>query len=418
MEAGSTDTTARTASTAASDPDIVSDENGAWEAALKSNWKPFSLNPWRLFLDYRAAHIVTVEPIHFLYLFSFFLFLFTTQQYFFWRFGRDALANTSFPYLNSTAFCISTDDLDKYGNNHTTVDVQKSASNLVSYSNLPSLVISVLVAMIFGPLSDKLGRKFVFFSVGTGVVIQGVLAFLIIQFELNMYYFILSSAVPAFFGGFASIMMASFAYAADVSNPGKCRTIRISMIESMLFASGAISEGGAGAFLQHLHCTFWPLVITYTASGVLIIIYTAIFLHEPFSKLERLQKVSNSQKGVKTHTLLRGLKVFLCRSKYSAWKLWAALGVLCIMVSNFVGSQMITALFLEGHPLKWGPAVIGIYDVVSMIARGIAAVVVLPVLVAFSLPDAVVALIGVLFSGSMSFFTGFVRHTWQMFLGE
>ena len=413
---GSTDTKGSGASTAASGPDIVSDENGAWGESLKASWKPFSLNPWRLFLDCRAARIVTVEPVVFLYMYGTYLFLFATQQYFFWRYGKEALTNTSFPDLNRTAFCISTDDLDTYGTNDTSNDVQTSANNLLSYSNLPSLLISIVVAMIFGPLSDTLGRKFIFFSVGTGVVVQGVLAFVVIWFEWDMYFFILSSTVPGFFGGYASMLAASFAYAADISTPGKCRSIRIAVIEAMIYASGAVSQGGAGGMLQRLNCTFWPLILMYMASGVLILVYTAVFLPEPLSRLERLQKVADRPKGVKS--LLNGLKMFLCPSEYSTWKLWAALIVLCIMVSNFVGSQEITAFFLEGHPLKWGPAVIGIYDVVAMVTHGVATIAVLSLLVALSLPDVVIALIGVVFSGGMNLFTGFVKNTREMFLGE
>ena len=405
------------ASTAASGPDIISDEDGAWAASLMPSWKPFSLNPWRLYQDCRAAHIVTVEPIVFLYMFCVYLWIFITQQYFFWRYSKEVLANTNFPGLRNASFCISTDDLDTYGPTNKTADnVRESASHLLSYVNVPSQLICVVVAMILGPLSDKLGRKFIFYSVGAGVVLQGVLSFLVVWFELNMYFFILSSGLAGFFGGFASVLAASFAYAADVSTPGKVRTIRISMIESMIFASGLISEGGAGRILQKFNCTFWPLFIVYAACGVLIILYTALCLPEPLSRLERLQRVSGHPKGIKT--LLRGLKLFFCPSNYSTWKLWAALGVLCVMVGNFVGSQMITALYQEGHPLKWGPATIGYYSIVTMVAHGIVAVVVLPVLVALSLPDVTIALIGVVFSAGMNIFTGFVKHSWEMYLGE
>ena len=213
----------------------MSDENGA----VKVSWRSFSLNPWRLFLNCRAAHIVTVEPVLFLYMYGLYLYLFTTQQYYFWRYGKEALANTSFPDLNSSSFCISTDDLDTYGTNDTSNHVQTSANNLISYSNLPSQLISAAVAMIFGLLSDMLGRKFIFFSIGKGVIVQGVLAFIVIWFEWNMHLFILSTAVPALFGGFATVLTASFAYAVDVSTPGKWRSVRIA---AMLYVSGALSN--------------------------------------------------------------------------------------------------------------------------------------------------------------------------------
>jgi hypothetical protein len=115
--------------------------------------------------------------------------------------------------------------------------------------------------------------------------------------------------------------------------------------------------------------------------------------------------------------------MFTCRvesTQYSlcssTWKLWAALGALTIIVGNLVGAQMITAIFQEGPPLKWKPAMIGYFDVVQMAAHGFATLVILPLLVALSLPDVATALIGVVFNAAVGVLTGFVHQSWQMFL--
>ena len=220
----------------------------------------------------------------------------------------------------------------------------------------------------------------------------------------------------AFFGGFASILAASFAYAADVSSPGRGRSIRISIIEAVIYIAGLVAEGGAGKVLELLNCTFWPLIVVYIGSGLLMVLYTALFLPEPFSRSERLQRAADSPKGV--GRLLRGLRLFFCPSHYSTWKLWVALGALVVISGNFVGTQTITAIFQEGSPLKWGPAKIGYYAMVAMATHGIVTLFILPLLVALSLPDILIAIIGVLFSGGMDLFTGFVRHTWEMFMSE
>ena len=325
------------------------------------------------------------------------------------------LAGTNFtgPH-NSSTFCISADDLETHG--RPIVNVQESSSHLISYVSLPGQVICVIVAMIFGPLSDTLGRKFIFFSVGIGVILQGIFVLFVIIFKLNLYILIAGGVISAFFGGIASTLTASFSYAADVSSPGRCRSIRIALIESMIFVAGLVSEGGAGKLLQYLNCTFWPLIALYIGSGVLIILYTTLFLPEPLSRSERLQKTSNHPKGVRN--LLRGLKLFFCPSTYSTWKLWAALCVILIIVSNMVGVQMIMAIFQQGDPLKWGPSMIGYYDMVTMVTHGVGTLVVLPILILLSVPDVVIVLIGVLFSGSMKLFTGFVQTTWHMYFGK
>ena len=386
-----------------------------WGACLKVNWKPFSLNPWKLFLDCRAAKIVTVEPIVFLYLFNTFLFLFTLQQYFFWRFGKEQLANSSFPDLNRSSFCISTDDLNEYGrNNETANDVQTSSGRLMTYSTVPGLLLSVIVALVLGPLSDKYGRRLIFFLMGIGVLVQGVLAFLIVWFELNIHLFILDIMLASFFGGFAraSCHTASLAYAADISS-GKWRTIRIAMIEAMEFLGAALSQGTAGVLLWRLQCAFWPLLMIHITCSVLLLVYVIFLLPESLSKNER---ASHHPHGIQA--LARGFKIFFCPSEYSTWKLWLVLVVLNVMVTIFIGAQEITAFFLLGEPLKWRVDLIGYYGLVTSLTHGLVLIVIAPILVALSLSDAVISLIGLAFCCSMKIFTGFVKETWQMFLGK
>ena len=359
----------------------------------------------RVFRELRKTRIITVEPLVFLFMFGLFLMIFTQQQYFFWHYGK--------LFLNSTHDdCISAEDLES----DAVVKVQKSASHLLSYVNFPGQVLGIATSMILGPLSDTMGRRFIFYLVGSGVVLQGVLSLVVVVLNLDVHIFIVGGVLSGMCGGFAATLGASFAYAADVSSPGPSRSIRIAFVEAMVFVAGLIAEGGAGKVLEQLKCSFWPLIAVYIGSGLLMILYTAVFLREPFSRSERLQRAAGSPKGI--GRLLRGLRLFFCPSTYSTWKLWAALGALTIIVGNLIGAQMITAIFQEGPPLKWKPAMIGYFDVVQMAAHGFATLVILPLLVALSLPDVAIALIGVVFNAAVGVLTGFVRQSWQMFLSE
>ena len=368
--------------------------------------------------ELRTTRIVTVEPLVFLFMFGLFLTIFTQQQYFFWRYGRDTLRRSSANYNattnSSTADdCITAEDLGSVS----VREVQKSASHLLSYVNFPGQLLGIATSMILGPLSDTLGRRFIFYLlVGTGVVLQGLLSLAIIIFKLDLHFFIIGGVLSGLCGGFAATLGACFSYAADISSPGASRSIRIALVEAMIFVAGLIAEGGAGKVLEQLKCLFWPLIAVYIGSGLLMILYTALFLPEPFSRSERLQRAAHHPKGV--GRLLRGLRLFFCPSTYSTWKLWAALGVLVIIAGNFVGTQTITAIFQQGPPLKWGPAMIGYYAMVAMATHGVVTLLVLPLMVALSLPDVLIALIGVVFSGGMDIFTGFVCRNWEMFLSE
>ena len=364
----------------------------------------------RIFLDCRRSHVVTVEPMIFIFMFGNYLMLFTSQQYFFWRYGEEALARNG-----STAdwrnACITADDLGDL-----VTGVQKSSYHLLSYVYVPGQAASLFTSLILVSLSDTLGRKFIFYSVGTGVTVEGIMAFIIVWFNLDIHLFVASSVVSEICGGFRSVMAASAAFAADVSLPGRSRSVRLSLIEAMIFVAGVVSNGGTGKVLELLNCSFWPLTLVYSTSGLLVILYTALFLPEPFSRQERLQRAAGQPRGV--GRLLRGLKLFFCPSSYPTWKLWAALGVLGIIIGNLVASNLITPIFQEGPPLKWHPAMIGYYAMVAMASHGAVTLFVLPLLVALSLPDLAIAMVGVAFSGAMALLTGFVHSSWEMFLSE
>ena len=356
---------------------------------------------------FRTTRVITVEPLVFLFMFGLFLMIFTQQQYFFWRYGHGKLNST-----NRADDCVTAEDLDS----QSVRDVQKSASHLLSYVNIPGQLLGIVTSMILGPLSDSIGRRFIFYLVGTGVVLQGLVSLVVVVLNLDLHIFIIGGALSGVCGGFAATLGACFAYGADISVPGRSRSIRFALIEAMVFVAGLIAEGGAGKVIELLNCTFWPLIVVYIGSGLLMILYTALFLPEPFSRSERLQRAADSPKGV--GRLLRGLRLFFCPSHYSTWKLWAALGALVVVVGNLIGAQMITAIFQEGAPLKWKPAMIGYFDMVQMAAHGFATLVVLPLLVALSLPDVATALIGVVFNAAVGLFTGFVCNSWEMFLSE
>ena len=381
-----------------------------------STSKPLSFSPWGLLVACRASKVVTVEPIVFLFMFNTYLFLFAQQQYYFWRFSKEKLENTTFPGLNRSSFCISTNDLNKYTESNETADqVQASAGLLLTVSTLPGLFVSVIVALCLGPISDKFGRKLVFFSISIGILLQGVLAFVIIWFELNMYMFIFSSTISSFFGGFASCLLGSFAYIADISS-GRWRSIRIAVVEAMIFLGGALSQGTAGIWLNRMQCSFWPLIIIYIAFGGLLFLYTLVFLPEATSKLYREQNSTRRPQGIRA--LGRGLKIFFCPTEYSTWKLWVGMLILAIMVTNFSGSQEITAFFVKAKPLNWGVELTGYYDVLAQVTHGTVLIFVLPVLIVLSVPDSAIALIGLIFSSAMNAFTGLVTTTWEMFFSK
>ena len=389
--------------------------SGDWKAPLEEGQIPWS--PWHLYLSFRREKIITVEPVLFLYMFATYLYFPLSQQYLLWRFGSEKLQNTSFPFPNGSHYCILEDELNHFTDSNKTYGiVQGKANDITFYNNLLSSLPSAFAAVLFGPLSDRFGRKPIIIVVAIGAALQALGIIAIMHFELNIYLLMIPSAISGFTGGFATMLTMCFSYIADVSTL-KQRTWRIGIVESMIFVGGALAEGAGGYWVQELDCFFEPPMWMYVGSQGLIIVYVLLYLPESLTREERVEKAQKTQRGFRK--VVHSFKIFFCGvQKYSVWRLWAALVAMSIVVINMIGNQLITVYFLNTDPLHWGPKLIGYYGTVTQISHGVALIVILPLFVAVGLPDALIALIGLAFSMGMNMFTGFVKVTWEMFVGK
>ena len=404
-------------------PSNSSSDSGDWQPSMQENWnrvssspaEPWLCRPWRLYLAFRKMRIVTTEPVLFLFMFALLMYSSMIEQYFLRRFSLEKLHNTSFPFPNgSESFCISTAELDKYGGNISD-KVQASASHLYLYGMVPSQLLSVIAALTFGPLSDRFGRRPPMVLLGIGGTLNGLMSIGIMHFELNLNYFILPFAIYGLCGGFAGVISLSFSYIADVSSL-KWRTLRIGILEAMIFAGGALGDGISGFWLNKLNCFFEPIIWLFTGANALIIVYVILFLPEPLTQIERLENAKNRPRGC--NAVLQGFKIFFCSPWWLTWRLWVSLIALFVFVMNITGSNEITTLFLRNKPLDWNPRLIGIYQSSFQASHMIALLVILPILVALKLPDALIGLIGLAFNCGMNIFMGFVRQSWQMFVSK
>lgn len=203
---------------------------------------------------------------------------------------------------------------------------------------------------------------------------------------------------------------------ADVSTL-KQRTWRIGVLESMIFLGGGIAQWDGGYWLQKQNCAFEQPMWLYVGANCLIVAYILLLLPESKSRAERLEHAKTRPSGFAV--LIEGFRIFFGRVKeYSTWRLWTALLCINIFILNKAGSTLITTFFLLADPLDWGPETIGIYGLISQLSHGISLVLILPIFVFIGLSDALIILIGTAFACGMSVFTGFVKVTWEMFVGE
>ena len=412
--AGSTDTKASADTRASVNTATVSVQSD-WETPLRDGASSFvSLNPWRLFLACRNAKVVTIEPVIFLYMLGTYLYFPLYQQYYYHRFGLEQVRGTDFPIPNSS-FCINRTELEEYGGPGTKNIVQSLCDNLLTYGSIANRLLSIVATLVMGPLSDHYGRRVVIIIVAVGMLLQGVLSLAIVYLHLNIYLFILSQGIAGITGDFAAIIMACFAYVVDVGSL-RWRTLRIAITEAMLFLAGAIGQGViSGFWLQKLDCDVIPPLWLFVACALGIIGYTLALLPESRSRAQRQEL----KKQNKCESLMSGFKIFFFQfPDYAVWKLWGGLVMVFVLVTNMTGSTQMSYYYFKGLSLQWNQEVTGFYLGTEQISNMIGLIVVLPLLMACKVPDAMITLMGLAVHLAKNVFTGIAVATYQFFISE
>lgn len=100
------------------------------------------------------------------------------------------------------------------------------------------------------------------------------------------------------------------------------------------------------------------------------------------------------------------------------WMLWFVTLSIFVVVFGESGENAITTLFLLHKPLEWNRAFIGIYQIVRSISHALALFLLLPLFKScIKFPDPVVIIIGIFVTVGANVFLGFVKSTWEMFVG-
>ena len=364
---------------------------------------------WKALMKFRERKIITVEPVMFLYMLGLYLFAFSNQQYIFNRFGRekyDKIANYTGPF----DFCITTKKLDKLANG-TGDEVETEASILNLIIGITGQLPAIIAALLYGPISDKVGRKPIILIIASFECITAIFAVIIVNYNLAVYYIIPLYTINGLSGSFPGIIVATYSYIADITS-NKWLTVRIGILEAMIFVGGTISLAIGGVWLSKTGCNFLQLMFLYLACNVGILLYTVFILPE---SLTRDQRMRNKHSGFKV--VARGFKIFFFKI-YSRWRLWFGLVMVAILYMVGLGVADIRTLFLLHKPLAWGPSLIGIFQSMSQAVNMIILLVLLPILVAFRLPDTLIMLIGTAFSCITLVATGLVTTTWEMFVSK
>ena len=361
---------------------------------------------------------LTVEPILLLYMFSNFLSYSSLQEFLEYLICSRTTNCTLSSISTSRNTCeVLVNNVDE--------QVQTETSHWLLYLNIAGGIPSILMSLLYGSLSDQLGRKLFIIlpAIGSAFNAAVILQLVYLRETLPIAFLLIGSLVVGFFGNFSVINFAVYSYASDISVCSK-RTRQIGILESMTYIGGTVSLLLGGVWIktsQSYSPPFWCII----ACNTVIVVYVIVALPESWNFTQRNINRVNIQvdfyRGEGVKELCKSIGKNIC--DYFAlllthWKLVVLMIIFFIVEINFLGITDVVILYTIGEPLCWASDFIGYFLALKLFFNGISLLVILPILLAVGLSDTVILSLGFISGSSALVMMGLSTHTWMMFLGE
>ncbi|GAB1598348.1 proton-coupled folate transporter-like isoform X2, partial [Argonauta hians] len=321
-----------------------------------------------------------VEPILFFYMFSQFMFAITFQNFLLNRLCLQSYNKTFCSVMTNGSF-IEEENL-----------IQKETSHWILYANVMLLVPSTIVSFFLGSYSDTISRKIVIVLPIVGSIFMFGIYTLISHLEnVNLGFILIGNFLAGIFGGYIGIIMAILSYATHVTK-SSFRTIRIGIVESMIFLAGTLGIFLGGFLPKYISYTWIFGIITICA--VVALIY-AVFVIEDISPNEN--SFHKSLTAIFKIKHIKDLLAFITkpRDKNEQIVLFMAVGIMGILMFLIMGESDIKLLYLRHSPISATVTQVGYYSSLSNLVQGIGLLVLLPLLKrCFNVNDFILCLTG------------------------
>lgn len=289
-------------------------------------------------------------------------------------------------------------------------EVQRAASLFSLYTELFSMIPSLIVTLIVVAYSDQRGRKITIILPLIGSLVY-TLSFLAVSFfELNLYLLIVASFVSSLFGGIMTMLGGCFSYIADMCEDGKQKTVRMAGVDMVIGLLSGVASISTGYFLRAAGFN-WPF-LTSAIFQLVNLLYTIFFLAESRVVENPTAEVS---RGMAMKKLLKGIQqIFVGGNRNRNGLLGLLITIFSLYTFADMGGLSMITLYELNEPLCWSEILIGYGSALSttVFITSFAGV----SLLSRCLPDVVVVLIGMLSLSSGLVFVAFAKTTLMMFL--
>ncbi|KAK3096820.1 hypothetical protein FSP39_003622 [Pinctada imbricata] len=308
-------------------------------------------NPWMCLL---------LGPVVMFHITAYFLQMLIINQYSYFRF-----LDEHFPEISGNATkldqskCANSTASDVY---EAQVQMQSLTSKFTIYITLAAGLPGIFASLLFGSFSDTYGRKPFIALPLLGTLIKGILCAVGIYFKVNIYVFLAFILLEGLTGTFMSTITMELAYIADVTLPGKNRSLFIALAEM---------AGGTGALIGSVLSGYFINQSSYLAPMTSSCVIVSLGLMIILLLLPETLTYSNQEHPTLMSRLKEVVSFYLHDTSQSGKK-WDY--ILCIVILTFssmvtFGRTNVETLYQINTPFCWGPVKIGWFVAIRMAAQ-------------------------------------------------
>ncbi|KAL4237310.1 hypothetical protein ACF0H5_002028 [Mactra antiquata] len=322
------------------------------------------------------------------------------------------LQNENFPDIKvnkTTAFCeVNTSSV----NFKIQEDVQQKAAVWGIYFYLAGGIASIVSNFVFGAYTDRFGRKFLFIIPCIGTLLRTGAAVVGIHFDLPLYFYLPWFFVEGCTGQIFNIFQISYLYVADITIPGKQRSLGIVAIELAIGLGSALPALVVGYILDLTESFLLPYYIS--VGLILLSLFLMITLPETFPKeIRNERKYSSPFENVKDATDL-----FCSNSnKGRRWMYIVTLEAFMFTAYDAFGRIAMEGLYLLNYPFCWNPTKLGIFGSLRMLFQQVVGMGMVKVL-QYCMNDEMIAIAGCVSYAASFILEAYSTNDAMMYIGK
>ncbi|XP_063956636.1 proton-coupled folate transporter-like [Lytechinus pictus] len=275
----------------------------------------------------------------------------------------------------------------------------------------------LFMAIILGSISDRLGRKPALGLCLFGYLLNTAGNILVIYFHLPIPAFIAGDLIGGLGGGLSLLLSTSAAYVSDLSS-AKTRTMRIVIVETMLFVGFGIGQIALGFTLQEsqdptLNKYLPPLWIALGCT-----LASLVYVLSPWLIIETVDRKKADKAGSQVTKVLVGI-YHLLKENTDKRRMKVIGYTVIMMFAVFVvqSASQVFVVYSLGEPFCLGPLEVSFVSVTSVVSGSIGMIVGGAVLPRF-LNDNWILQICLVNSILTSLITGLATTKWMLYLSS